>query len=564
VQDSEKLVYDKLAEVHRALPQYKWVEVGGKVSREEIVSGAATIMRQLIAAGTAQGASSERVLLGLPITFSGRARKRMIESLCETELLGGYHDLLRRVRFVREPIAAAAAAVYEGYDFADRETVLVFDHGGGTLDLCLIEFQRVAGFDVPMPVRELGAGGRGDVAGSAMDQALMKELRLDPEIDRALEPLDEYTLQEQIKAAKQTLSTRPSYEVITESGDVQVTQHILTRALRPLLASIVQELDRTCDVAGLAPQDVDRVLMTGGSSLMPAVQDTLAAYFSHLDEYRLRRYDPSDEGDIERAITEVAQGLVHVARDDTIEQIVHWDLTLSTSEHPEFVTVAPRGTPYARGDDGEPELLVYHDIDDTNRDGMSFGIYEHQLDQEFVFGLAEVPRQDQPARLEMRFRPNEVFPRLRLLNADGTPIRRGKRAGPRCDIFAEADLMALDEGYLEEFFAIDLEYLPDVHFTRFTHAPLSRLLKEDDLVEVTIPSGNGQLTRCRGAIARVVRRNDGADIKEMNSWNLRDFEFDITVMVFQSPTGRRMTSKHGRTFRVRADHGYIRLAPKQQ
>ena len=81
--------------------------------------------------------------------------------------LGGYHDLLRRVRFVREPVAAAAAAAYEGYDFADREVVLVFDHGGGTLDLCLVEFQRIAGFDAPMPVRELAVGGDADVAGRA-------------------------------------------------------------------------------------------------------------------------------------------------------------------------------------------------------------------------------------------------------------------------------------------------------------------------------------------------------------------------------------------------------------
>ena len=315
-------------------------------------------MRQLISAGTAQGANDERVLLGLPITFSSRARKRMIESLHRTSLLGGYHDLLRRVRFVREPVAAAAAAVYEGYDFADRETVLVFDHGGGTLDICLIEFQRVAGFDVPMPVRELGAGGRGDVAGGAMDQALITELRLDPEIDRALDTLTDRMVEERVKAAKQALSTRPSYEFVTESGDVEVTQHLLTRAIRPLLASIVQELERVCDAAGLLPQEVDRVLMTGGSSLMPAVQDTIAKYFSHLDEYHLRRYDPSDDGDVERAITEVAQGLVRVALDDTIEQIVHWDFTLSTSEHPEFVTVAPRGTSYDRGDDGEPELLV--------------------------------------------------------------------------------------------------------------------------------------------------------------------------------------------------------------
>jgi hypothetical protein len=469
-------------------------------------------------------------------------------------LVGGYHDLLRRVRFVHEPVAAAAAAAYEGYDFADHETVLIFDHGGGTLDLCLVEFQRVPGFDAPMPVRELAGGGDADVAGRAMDHALIRELRLDPEINRALGTLDDRLVQERVKAAKQALSirTRRSYDFATESGEVEVSQQLLARAIRPLLATITQELERVCNAAGLLPWDVDRVLMTGGSSLMPAVQDTVGAYFPHLDEYRLRRYDPADDGDVERAITEVAQGLVHVALDDTVQQIVHWDMELSTSEHPEFVTIAPRGTRYGRGDDSEPELVIHHDIEDTNRDGMSFGLYEHQLDHDFVFGLAEVPPQRKPSRLEVRLRPNEVFPRLRLLDAEGRVIDR--RTGPSSDAYAptaEADLMALDENELDLFFSADVEYLPDVRFDDFTHAPLSRRLKVDDLVEWTVLRENGRLLRRRGTIARVLRRDDYANLGEMDSWDLRRFEFHI-----KTDAATR--------FRVRPDHGYIRLAVKQQ
>jgi hypothetical protein len=96
-----------------------------------------------------------------------------------------------------------------------------------------------------------------------------------------------------------------------------------------------------------------------------------------------------------------------------------------------------------------------------------------------------------------------------------------------------------------------VEYLPDVRFAKFTHAPLSRRLKVDDRVEWTVPSGKGGLRRRTGTIARVVRRDDHADIGEMDSWDLRQFEFHVKAA-------------GATTFRVRADHGYIRLAPKQQ
>jgi len=459
---ADQLVYSPVEQGDKHVTKYGWIDVGGPFTRDQIVAGAAAIMARLITCCRDEGAGDERVLLGLPITFSSRSRKRMIDALRRTAQLGGYHDLLRRVRFVREPVAAAAAAAYEGYDFADREVVLVFDHGGGTLDLCLVEFQRIPGFDAPMPVRELAVGGDADVAGRAMDQALVRELQFDPETARA---------------AKQALSTRPEYVIVTEAGDVEVTQELLARAVRPVLATITSELERVCSTAGLQTTDVDRVLMTGGSSLMPVVQDTVAACFPHLDEYRLRRYDPADDGDVERAITEVAQGLVYVALDNTIEQIVHWDVQLSSSEHPDFTTVAKRGTPYGRNEEGEPELVITQDIEDLHNDGMSFGVYEHQLDYDFVFGLAEVPPQHAKTRLEIRLRPNETFPRLRLLNGAGKVVPRGPRpSGGPTDRGVEADLMALSETELEAFFRADVEYLPDARFEVFSHAPLARRL----------------------------------------------------------------------------------------
>ena len=87
--------------------------------------------------------------------------------------------------------------------------------------------------------------------------------------------------------------------------------------------------------------------------------------------------------------------------------------------------------------------------------------------------------------------------------------------------------MSLDDIDLEEFFDNDLDYLPNIPFREFEHAPLSRKLKVDDLVEFTLPTGNGGLERKRGSITRVVRRADYSDAVEMDSWDLDEFEFHV-------------------------------------
>ena len=111
----------------------------------------------------------------------------MICALHRTGLFPSYQDLLRRVRFMLEPLAAATAGMREVFDADDHERVLVFDHGGGTLDLSLIEFfERRSGFDYPVPVRELAGGGARGVAGEAFDQAFRSELAEDSTIRRLM------------------------------------------------------------------------------------------------------------------------------------------------------------------------------------------------------------------------------------------------------------------------------------------------------------------------------------------------------------------------------------------
>lgn len=527
--------YDYVNQNDRYIPDYAWVEVGGTYSRAELVTGLRRIFDFVLARALEDGGEDDLILLGTPVSFSTRTRKRMLAALHATGSFAGYERLLRSVRFVHEPIAAAAEAMVEAHDFAGRERVLVFDHGGGTLDLSIVEFDFHDSFDHPVPMRELAAGGSDEVAGRSIDHALVAELMDKPGVAAIIEKMDEWDAAEYAEGAKIALSTQPEAVVGLPGMLTNVTLDDLERAMRPTLARITVELDRVCRRACLSPREIDRVVMTGGSSLVPAVQRTVAECFAHLDGDRLRSYDAADELQVERAITEVAQGLVRHAQLDTLRNVVHWDIELSTSESPSFSTVFTMGEEFDSGEGVRPSLTKRVAVADENRDGMCFGLYEHQLDRTFVFGLAEVKPTPEPAELEITLRADAPFPALRLLDKHGTEVAR-------------ADLQALTERQLSAFFDRDVEYLPDTPFEQFYHAPLTQKLRVDDYVEWTSLT-HGQVRRGRGRITHILR-DDGSNesVREMDSWDLSQFRLFVV--------GEGMRAQ----FLPR--HGYVRLAPR--
>lgn len=546
---STSLLYDPMNQGDRVVANYDWVEVGGAFSRAEIVKGLGVLLDFVLAQARDGGGTDELILLGTPVSFSSRARKRMLAALAETGRFSGYQDLLRRVRFVHEPVAAASAAMAEAADFDESENVLVFDHGGGTLDLSIVRFERRDGFDYPVPITELGAGGADDVAGRAIDHAFIAELRSDAAIGKAFAGRSDWEIQTFVEGTKIGLSTAFTAPLVMPNFAAEVERATFVLAMRTILARIEVEVEHVLDRAGLQTTEINRVVMTGGSSLIPCMQDVIKNRFGHLDEYRLRTYDPADPRDVEQAITEVAQGLVRHAQANTLEHVVHWDIELLTSEGPGFVTVAERGEPYGRDLDGRPELVKTWQVDDANRDGMAIGVYERKLDRDFVFGIADVPPQYGPVSLRISLRPDAVFPKLEVLDEKGELVHRAEaRTGWAADRMVAADLDALPQGQLKSFFDSDVEYLPDARFSSFEHAPLARRLRKDDYIEWT-EQRTGTLRANRGVIQRIMRRGDHEDLNEMTSWDLREFRFIVSTTPAQVQT-------------IEPDYGYVRLAPR--
>lgn len=292
--------------------------------------------------------------------------------------------------------------------------------------------------------------------------------------------------------------------------------------------------------------------MTGGSSVVPAVQKTVQEMFPDLEETdRIFRYFPDDPAGVEAAITDVSEGLALYGRQQSLQRIVPWDICVAREEADKFVRVVERGEPFLNGD-GHIEVEKTVEAPDLGRPGCSFGIYEHQLDYQFMFGLAEVPPLPDGSSLTVKVRSDALFPALRIQGPDGRVISRSESpSGWPQDLRVDSDFLGYPENVLEDFFEEDGEYVPQVNSTKFQHAPLVRRLRVGDYVDLSGVVRNGQLEpRSKSGYIRHIRRiGESESLAEMNDWNVEMFEFGIKT-------------ERGE-MRVETKNGCIRLSPKK-
>ena len=120
---------------------------GGKYTREQLINATSLVVARLLHRAIEEGADPDSdVWIGVPVTASTCTRKRLLCALEQARrpngarLFADFADVLRRVHFVLEPLAVVAAAG-EDLEIRGRQNVLVFDHGGGTLDLSLVSLR---------------------------------------------------------------------------------------------------------------------------------------------------------------------------------------------------------------------------------------------------------------------------------------------------------------------------------------------------------------------------------------------------------------------------------------
>jgi molecular chaperone DnaK len=187
------------------------------------------------------------------------------------------------VRIVNEPTAAALAY---GLDKKKDETIAVFDFGGGTFDISILE----VGEGV---VEVKSTNGDTHLGGDNIDQRLMDwiidEFKRDQGIDLSKDKMALQRLREAAEKAKMELSTVMETEINLPfiTADASGPKHLnmkLTRAkfeqlVEDILQRTVSPLKQALSDAGVKPGDIDEVVLVGGSTRIPRVQQMVREYF---------------------------------------------------------------------------------------------------------------------------------------------------------------------------------------------------------------------------------------------------------------------------------------------
>ena len=186
-------------------------------------------------------------------------------------------------RIINEPTAASLAY---GFDKKANEKIVVFDLGGGTFDVSILEVG-----DNVVEVR--ATNGDTFLGGEDFDQRvinyLVEEFKKDQGIDLSKDSMALQRLKDAAEAAKKELSTSMESEINLPfiTADQTGPKHLLIKLTRAKLEQLVSDLvEKTLEPcrkaladANLKPSDIDEVLLVGGMTRMPLVQKTVADFF---------------------------------------------------------------------------------------------------------------------------------------------------------------------------------------------------------------------------------------------------------------------------------------------
>ncbi len=232
----------------------------------------ALILRELARWAEARlGQPVKKAVITVPAYFSDAQRNATREA---GELAG-----LEVVRIINEPTAASLAYGLEGGDAATRRTVMIYDLGGGTLDVSIVRNEGQI-------TEVLASHGNNHLGGDDFDQKLVDHLvrlfREEHGVDlRDQNPGAYARLWWAAEAAKKQLSDEPYARIREESLiqidgkplhlDVEISRREYEAMIRPLLDQTLDSASRALGDAGLVPGALDEILLVGGSTRTPLV-----------------------------------------------------------------------------------------------------------------------------------------------------------------------------------------------------------------------------------------------------------------------------------------------------
>ncbi|WP_352419788.1 Hsp70 family protein [Proteiniborus sp.] len=252
------------------------------------------------------------VAVGVPIGFKDKDKELYLRAMLKAGIYKDYNVAKANTIFVSEPIASVL-----NYNLLlkDDKRLLVFDFGGGTLDLVIMDMKNIRNANEISPHDVISKKGRLNLGGDDFDKAIlenivvekygMRNLKRDLGINRIEDLLsvqEGIELMNQIREAKEELSRYEIATIAFEKGNLKMNIEITKKEYELAISSYLREIrELVLDClreSGLNSNDIDIVVLSGGSSLTPAVQEILYEIFGR-DKIKVN-------GD---AMTSIARGL---------------------------------------------------------------------------------------------------------------------------------------------------------------------------------------------------------------------------------------------------------------
>ncbi|MBK9155545.1 MAG: molecular chaperone DnaK [Chloracidobacterium sp.] len=221
------------------------------------------------------GSKVEKAVITVPAYFNDAQRQATKDA--------GKIAGLEVLRIVNEPTAAALAY---GLDKKKDETIAVFDFGGGTFDISVLE----VGEGV---VEVKSTNGDTHLGGDDVDEVLIKwiidEFKKDQGIDLANDKMALQRLKESAEKAKVELSSAMETEINLPfiTADASGPKHLVMKLTRskfealvePILKRLMPPVEQAIKDAGLEPKDIEEIVLVGGSTRIPKVQEMVKGFF---------------------------------------------------------------------------------------------------------------------------------------------------------------------------------------------------------------------------------------------------------------------------------------------
>ncbi|GAA9530479.1 molecular chaperone DnaK [Helicobacter pylori] len=273
---------DKAKEAEKRLP-YKIVdrngacaiEISGKVYTPQEIS-AKILMKLKEDAESYLGESVTEVVITVPAYFNDSQRKATKEA--------GTIAGLNVLRIINEPTSAALAY---GLDKKESEKIMVYDLGGGTFDVTVLE----TGDNV---VEVLATGGDAFLGGDDFDNRVIDFLASEFKSETGIEIKNDVMALQRLKEAAENAKKELSSAMETEinlpfiTADATGPKHLVKKLTRAKFESLTEDLveetiskiESVIKDAGLTKNEISEVVMVGGSTRIPKVQERVKAFIN--------------------------------------------------------------------------------------------------------------------------------------------------------------------------------------------------------------------------------------------------------------------------------------------